>query len=542
MVNSLEADRETLPGCSSVRASSAPNSPCPICSLDEWTYQFISCGVLVYRCTTCGLIRLHPQPTRSEVLSFYANSTGHDPFAEGDLADSLTEREASVAYLKALASWGASESGILLIAPRGHPFAKIAEKQGYEIKTCLDIQELDQIKLADGHFHSAVVVFQLEKAANPVGVLRQIHAALKPEGRLLLVTPSLESWSARFFRNQWTEWRPENLYYFDTQTIQSALVKAGFAGVQIRRDRRRYSLQHLYGRASAFPRTGLTRLVRAMYHIVPSPLRQNIRVELTASGMIVTGQRVEQRVRPLLSIIMPAYNERPTFATTMDAVLAKEVPGIDKEIIVIESNSTDGTRELVSTYQSCPGVKVILQDRPKGKGDAVRAGFKYAEGDFILIQDADEEYDVNDYDALIEPLQTYKRAFVLGSRHIGDWKIRRFNNQPGVTAYFNFGHLLFTTLLNMMYHQSMKDPFTMYKVFRRDCLHGLKFECNRFDFDFELVIKLVRKGYIPLEIPVNYQARSFKEGKKVSAVRDPFTWIRALIKFRFSPLYDERGE
>jgi hypothetical protein len=77
----------------------------------------------------------------------------------------------------------------------------------------------------------------------------------------------------------------------------------------------------------------------------------------------------------------------------------------------------------------------------------------------------------------------------------------------------------------------------MYKVFRRDCLHRLAFECNRFDFDFELVIKLLRKGYVPLEVPVNYVSRSFKEGKKVSAMRDPFTWIRALVKYRFASIY-----
>jgi len=87
-----------------------------------------------------------------------------------------------------------------------------------------------------------------------------------------------------------------------------------------------------------------------------------------------------------------------------------------------------------------------------------------------------------------------------------------------------------------MYGQRIRDPFTMYNVFRRDCLHGLKFECNRFDFDFELVIKLVRKGYVPLEIPVNYWSRSLKQGKKVSVIKDPITWLWALIRFRFSRL------
>ena len=125
---------------------------------------------------------------------------------------------------------------------------------------------------------------------------------------------------------------------------------------------------------------------------------------------------------------------------------------------------------------------------------------------------------------------------MLGSRHLGDWKLRRFSDQLALATLFNLGHLLFVTLLNVLYGQRLRDPFTMYKVFRRDCLHGLTFECNRFDFDFELVIKLIRAGYTPLELPVNYESRSLRDGKKVSILRDPPTWLWALIKFRCSPL------
>ncbi len=97
----------------------------------------------------------------------------------------------------------------------------------------------------------------------------------------------------------------------------------------------------------------------------------------------------------------------------------------------------------------------------------------------------------------------------------------------------NLGHVFFTALFNVVYGTRLRDPFTMFKVFRRDCLYGLTFESNRFDFDWELVGKLVRAGYRPLEIPVNYRSRSFSEGKKVSFFRDPLTWIRACFKYRF---------
>ncbi len=530
----------------SSRAGQTPKSgyACPLCDFDDWTYLFISHGGPVYRCANCGLTCLHPQPTRSDVLAFYANSTGYHPFADHThLADCTTEQEAAEAYLHVLERHGALRSRILLIAPRGHPLAGMGDSQGCEVVTSLDAQELSESTLAKGHYDTAVVVFQLERAGNPITVLEQIHAALKPDGMILLVTPALDSWSARFFRNEWPEWRQDNLYYFDRQTIQSALLRSGFAQIQVIPDQRRYSLQHLYHRACAFPRTGLTRVIRAMYHIVPGPLRSGVRFRLATSGIVVTARRRVRRTQPLLSIIVPVYNEYRTLATVMNAVVAKEVAGVDKEVIVVESNSTDGTRQIVLGYQDCPGVKVVLEDRPRGKGSAVRAGLHHAEGDFILIQDGDLEYDVNDYDALVEPLRTYQRAFVLGSRHTpGNWKMRKFSDQLIAATLFNLGHFLFATALNLMYGQRLRDPFTMYKVFRRDCLHGLTFECNRFDFDFELVIKLLRKGYVPLEIPVNYQSRSLKQGKKVSVLRDPLTWSWALIKFRFSPLYESTGE
>ncbi|MEI6046639.1 MAG: glycosyltransferase family 2 protein, partial [Chloroflexota bacterium] len=241
------------------------------------------------------------------------------------------------------------------------------------------------------------------------------------------------------------------------------------------------------------------------------------------------------------------FNERKTFSQVMELLVQKEIDGLEMEIVVVESNSTDGTREEVLKYKDHPKVKLILEDKPQGKGHAVRTGLAHAAGDFILIQDADLEYDLNDYEELLAPLRAGTSAFVLGSRHgqptgynrtanRSAWKIRHFIDQPEMGLLLNFGHIFFTTALNVLYGQRTKDPFTMYKVFRRDCLFGLNFECNRFDFDFELVIKLWRKGYKALEIPVSYNSRSFNEGKKVTIFRDPLTWLRALARFRVQPL------
>jgi glycosyltransferase involved in cell wall biosynthesis len=257
-------------------------------------------------------------------------------------------------------------------------------------------------------------------------------------------------------------------------------------------------------------------------------------VRKTAAGMLVTAVRNEPPVRPRCSIIVAAFNERPTFPLLMDALLKKEIPGVDREIILVESNSTDGTRELAKQYQRHPEIKLVLQDRPRGKGHAIREGFRHATGDVVLIQDADLEYDLDDHEALLAPILSHRALFVLGTRHAGNWKMRRFARQKALATGLNLGHAFFTGLINALFRQNMTDPFTMFKVFRRDCLFGLEFHCNRFDFDHELVIKLVRKGYRPLEIPVNYSSRSFREGKKVRLFRDPFTWLWVDLKLRFT--------
>ena len=240
-----------------------------------------------------------------------------------------------------------------------------------------------------------------------------------------------------------------------------------------------------------------------------------------------------------LSVVMPVYNEKKSYRDVMEKLLAKRIHGVDIEICVVESNSSDGTRDDVLSYQSHPRVKILLEDKPSGKGHAVRAGLGMARGDIILIQDADLEYDLNDYERLIAPIRAGAASFVLGSRHrVGEklWRIRRFEGAAHLSDLMNVGHLFFTWLLNTVFEQKLRDPFTMYKVFRRDCIYGLRFECNRFDFDHEIVGKLVRNGYSPVEIDVAYQSRSFDEGKKISLFGDPPTWVRACLKHRFSQL------
>ena len=233
-----------------------------------------------------------------------------------------------------------------------------------------------------------------------------------------------------------------------------------------------------------------------------------------------------------LSIVMPVYNEVSSVASVIDLLTRKKIDGIEMELLIVESNSTDGSREIVTRHENTPGVRVILEDKPRGKGHAVRNGLACATGDILLIQDADLEYSLDDYEKLLAPIIAGRADFVLGTRHTeGNWHMRRFSTGNHYAVLFNLAHWGFTAMLNFSLGTRMTDPFTMFKVFRKSCLEGIVLECNRFDLDWEIVIKLVRAGYKPLEIPVSYKSRDFKEGKKISITEDPPTWIKAWWKY-----------
>lgn len=510
--------------------------PCPICGTTRRVYLFELHASLISRCEGCELIFSAPvtQPQGSALF----DERDADPGLGNETAEGYTEAEACKNYLKFLSARAPGLRSVLVVCEANHYFPAAAERLGLNVVRSLTMDEFENGQLPAEAVDAVVILYQLERSASLENALNRAYRALKMGGELLAVTLSLDSRSARLFGRSWIGWRPENRYYFDNTTVQLALWRYGFREVWLENDIRSYTLTHIRQRASEIPRTWVTRLIGGMYALLPAALHKQY-FRLPSSGVIVMARKAERRSMPLLSVVLPVYNEDGTFSVLMDGLLNLNLTGIQKEIIVVESNSADRSREQVMQYQDRPEVKIVLQEKARGKGNAVRAGFENAAGDVVIIQDADLEYDLNDYETLLEPVTSLKIPFVLGARHGGRWKMRQFSQQEPLSAYLNFGHVLFTALLNGLYGQRLKDPFTMYKVFRRDCLYNLRFEFDRFDFDFELVIKLIRKGYRPVEIPVNYRSRSFAEGKKVNMIRDPFTWLRALIKYRFAKITKE---
>lgn len=242
-----------------------------------------------------------------------------------------------------------------------------------------------------------------------------------------------------------------------------------------------------------------------------------------------------------LSVVVPVFNEAETVVEALTGVLGVHIPDVQLEVIVVESNSTDDSRRLVRGFEPDDRVKVVLQDQPRGKGNAVREGLRHVSGDVIMIQDADLEYSVEDYPRLVEPIVSGATDFVLGCRHVPGQPIRVMDGASRTSRVLNVAHWMFTGLFDVVYGVRLRDPFTMYKVFRSACLDGVRLTSDRFDFDWELVGKLVRLGYIPVEVPVSYAARSFARGKKIRFFRDPPTWIAACVRFRLARLGDASG-
>ena len=533
-------------------------SNCPVCRSTRLHYSFSVSGHRVVRCDDCGLLMASPQPSDDELARIY----GEDYFLVEKNGvgqrhvDELKQATADL-YLDLLERYHGKPGGRLLEIGCGQgDFLVRAAARGLTV-TGIEYSEhaceVARRKLRDapgsvvvrGEISSAIEEGQydicacsdvIEHVRDPRLFLERVHKLLRPNGIVFIATPTLDSWSARLLKNRWMEFKAEHLFYFRASTLQTLLIDCGFEQIIERPGVKTLSIDYVAGHFTRYPVRAISPAVSAARRVTPASLRRKA-LRVVASGMVLMARKQQKRETHRLSVVVPVYNEAQTFTIAFDRLLSKEIDGVNIELIVVESSSTDGSREQVLKYRDHPRVKIVLEDAPRGKGHAVRAGLQHVTGDFVMIQDADLEYDIEDYDALLEPLRRGRAAFVLGARHGGSaWKMRQFNDQPLIAALLNLAHWFFTASINVCFGARLRDPFTMYKVFRRDCLYGLTFDCNRFDFDWEIVIKFLRKGYKPLEIPVNYRSRSFSEGKKVSIVRDPLTWLRVLIKLRLSKL------
>ena len=528
---------------SAVRTARAHNRfvDCPACEADRPSYLFHRAGVRFVRCTACGAVYVNP--TREKPfndLDIERIQTFSDPrdraLMSEDFERLLQRVEADHQRLV-----GAPLSRTLLLGRYLPEFAQVpsAERVGLEVATFDDARfarvALDSdMAWAAPHLARApqVVILAelLESLAAPHVVLSQLVAALPPETLFVVTYTNADSLPARMMRRYWSQLFDHKAAFLSTGNLTALAARSGLVlktqyPLPVTR-----TVRYAGDIASRIlDRPSVSTLLRSTpLADVELPVRAGNRVA-------VFGRRsAEASVREKLSIVLPVYNEARTVAEVIDAVLAKPLK-IDRELIIVESNSTDGTRAIVEGYRGRPGVRVVLEDRPQGKGHAVRTGLTHVTGTLVLIQDADFEYDIDDYDALLEPLLQHKASFVLGSRSLGldDWKVRRYDATPVRGLVLNFGQVMFARTYSLLYQQRVTDVNTMFKVFRAECLDGLDLRSNGFELDIELACKLARNGHSPMEVPVNYVARGFAEGKKIRFWRDAVPSYASLFLHRF---------
>lgn len=232
-----------------------------------------------------------------------------------------------------------------------------------------------------------------------------------------------------------------------------------------------------------------------------------------------------------LSIVIPAYNEEATIAAIIARVRAVPLTDVEKEIIVVDDGSKDRTSDVL---RQMDGIRAVRHPRNAGKGAAVKTGIQAATGDIVIIQDADLEYDPADYQAVIQPIVDKKAEAVMGSRFLLERPVFFGKRKsPYLTHYI--GNMLIVTVTNRLYGRSFTDYEGCYKAFARQVLLDTPVQANGFEFDNELVCKIMRKGVHLVEVPIRYVPRTYARGKKITW-RHGMIMLWAILKWRFLPL------
>jgi ribosomal protein S27E len=508
---------------------------CPVCDSNVSGYLFHKRGVRFVRCFACGLVYVNP--TGGEGTNYFDVAAMH---THEDARDRAAYVDDMVGVITRMVEQFTRERGRKprAVTVVGRYLKELDASQDLKAMGARFVQtsnvEFQALRL-QGDVTALVASFKgdedivilnefLEATAYVRRVVEELAAKTSQETWIGVIFANAQSLPARTLRRYWPRYYDMKSAFLSAPNLAQLFATAAYTMVAQRPVPSNVSAAYFMERVGIGSKLAST----------VSPLR-DLQARIPAGVQEALFRRdTNAQAAEKLSIILPIFNEARYAADVIEAVLEKEVR-IPKEVIIVESNSTDGTREIVKTFEGRPGVTILYEDKPSGKGHAVRTGLKHVTGSIILIQDSDFEYDLDDYDALLEPILQRKTSFVLGSRSLGldDWKVRKYSSTPVRGFLMNFAQVGFAKTFNALYQQDVTDVNTMFKVFRSECLNGVELVCDGFNLDIELACKIVKNGYEPMEVPVNYVSRGFDEGKKINFWKDAWPSYAAFFRYRF---------
>ena len=506
---------------------------CPVCGADAERYLFYERGARFVQCRSCDAVYVNP-PAREFRDYFNVASAGGGPtIAEYEHVrrelDDIVHYAADVYR----AHRGTSPRRVLVAgrtvehlgaASTDIEAVRLTRGQTLRLVNAADVSAI--VESFDDDLELVVLNQLLEACPRASDVAAELAARLPRQALLVVVYSNVASFPGRILRRYWRRFFDWKAVYFNSENLRGMFERSGLRFVGQSGRNTSYTVTRALGLAlPGTPVAGVARRLGLGGATVRVP---------TGTYVSIFERADESGADELLSVIVPAFNEAAYLRAVLDGLLAKRF-SIPHEVVVVESNSTDGTREIAQSYEGRPGLRVIYEDRPRGKGSAVRRGLAEVAGTIVLIQDADFEYDLDDYDALLEPIVQRRTGFVLGSRSLGldDWKVRRYARSRVKALLMNVAQLLFARTFNALFQQRTTDINTMFKVFRRECIEGVEFAAMGFNFDIELACMLVKNGYGPMEVPVNYVARGFDEGKKINFLSEFFPSFLMIFTCRF---------
>jgi len=417
----------------------------------------------------------------------------------------------------------AQKAGYLVDGMALNDFAarQATKKLGINIHTLSAIQT---VKDSDQRYDVVTLIDAFEDLADPQSTVQSLHGILADNGILVVTSTDFNHLIPKILGKQYADFRSnqDHRFFLGKKQLLAVVTMNGFRLLKTESQNTALSVSD-FSRQITDASSGSSTLLKKLLLPTISGLKYNAYFAKNPFKSKETSESRTFKSPVKLTVVIPVYNEEKTIERVIERVLSVKIKKAKIDLIVVDDGSTDNSRILLSNLKNTHDFQLILKSKNGGKGSAIREGINQASGDIVLIQDADLEYDPNDYEKLIAPIVADNADAVYGSRFLSpERRVMKF--------WHTYGNKFLTFLCNLVVNRNITDMETCYKVMRTDIAKSLQLRSKRFDVEPEITCKLARAQHRIYEVPIRYHARTFKEGKKIG-MKDLFQAIWAIFKF-----------